>query len=87
MTEQTQPHVTQTGMVVDPKRFDTFDKFLFRPFEVKETRPLSQTQIDPDRDVLVAEIANGVIVLDKAQMSYYHTAQGQLAGQPWLVCF
>jgi len=91
MSEQTKHYVTQTGMVVDPQRIDTFDNFLFKPFEAKESHPLQQAlakqQISADRDVLVAEVRDGVIVLDKPQMSYYHTAQGQLNGEPWLVCF
>lgn len=91
MMHQSNPQITQTGMVVDPKRIDTFDKFLFRPFEVKSTQRLQDAlenqQIDDDRDVILAELPDSLIVLDKAQMSYYHTAQGQQNDHPWLVCF
>ncbi len=91
MSDQSEFYVTQTGMVIDPKRIDTFDKFLFRPFVVKSTQPLAQAlakqQIKADRDVLMAKVTDGTIILDKPQMSYYHTAQGEFKGQPWLVCF
>ena len=57
MSAQTKLYVTQTGMLVNPQWIDTFDKFLFRPFAVKETQPLSvalaKEQIKRDRDMLV----------------------------------
>ena len=91
MSDKTDLYMTQTGMTVDPKRFDTKDKFLFHPLIAKETRPLQQVlaqrHIQPDRDVIVAEVAHGIIVLDKPHMSYHHTAQGHLGNRPWLVCF
>ena len=91
MPDENDGYVTRTGMVVDPVRISTFDNFLFRPFRVERTEPLAlgleRRQIAPGRDVLVAETAGGTIVLDKPQMAYFHTAQGELKGQPWLVCF
>jgi hypothetical protein len=86
-----EPFVTATGMVVDPQRFDSTDMHLFIPLMVRRTeslrRALALNGIDAEREVLVAKVTNGVLVFDKAQLSYYHTAQGEYRGQPWLVCF
>ncbi|MEM7028241.1 MAG: hypothetical protein AAF629_01520 [Chloroflexota bacterium] len=87
----TNQQATNTGMVIEPNRIDTFDKFLFRPFAVNHTQGLQDAlknqHVDDDRAVILAEIPSGMMVLDKAQMSYYHTAQGQVGDKPWLVCF
>lgn len=91
LSKSHEPFITATGMVVDPQRIDTMDMQLFKPLVVHTTQSLARAlalgRIDASCEVLVAEVENGVLVLDKAQMSYHHTAQGEHRGQPWLVCF
>ncbi len=75
----------------DPTRVITAGGGLIRPFRVRETRPLSDVlktgEIRADTPVLVVERGGGAIVLLTSQMSYYHVAQGELAGKAWGVFF
>ncbi len=75
----------------DRKRVVTAGGSLVRPFRVRETRPLSDAirtgEINDDAPVLVVERGDDTIVLLTSQMSYYHVAQGELAGKSWGVFF
>jgi hypothetical protein len=75
----------------DPTRVITAGGSLLRPFRVRETRPLSDAlragEITADTPVLVVERGSETIVLLTSQMSYYHVAQGELAGKAWGVFF
>jgi hypothetical protein len=75
----------------DRTRVVTAGGGLIRPFRVKETRPLADVlknkAIDDDTPVLVVQRGDDTIVLLTSQMSYYHVAQGELAGENWGVFF
>ena len=75
----------------DVSRAHLVDEPQFKPFFVKQTRPLSETmaagRVSSDDMLLVLEREAGVIAFDMIQMAYHHTAQGELAGEPWLVTF
>ena len=40
-----------------------------------------------DTPVLVFEAGGETLVLVSSQMSYHHVAQGEMAGEPWMVTF
>ena len=67
------------------------DRDMFHPFHVKTTRPLREVlasgDVREDTTVLVMERDAGVLALLTQQMSYHHVAQGEMAGEPWLVSF
>lgn len=75
----------------DLSRAALHDSTVFEPFLVTETIPLSRAKadgrVDGDLRILVTETANGPLALITAQMAYHHLAQGQEAGEPWLVSF
>jgi hypothetical protein len=67
---------------------------IFAPFRVKTTRPLSdalaggslpQRVLRADEPVVVAEWFAAPVVLLKRHMAFHHVAQGEIAGEPWLV--
>lgn len=67
------------------------DKDMFQPFEVIATQPLGEAiasgEVRADKPVLVIVRDVSVLVLLARQMTYHHVAQGNLAGEPWLVSF
>jgi len=44
-------------------------------------------QVADDTPVLVFEAGGETLVLVSSQMSYHHVAQGDMAGEPWMVTF
>ena len=66
-------------------------KPMFPPFYVKQSRRLADLldagKITPEADLLLLDYAGGTIALDKTQMALHHVAQGEMAGEPWLVTF
>ena len=78
-------------MQFDAVRATLLDKPVFIPFYPTRTEALSEAlkrrKITADTDVLVTEAGGSALVLDNAQMSYHHVAQGELNGEPWLVTF
>ncbi len=75
----------------DASRAALRDRDMFQPFHVKATRPLREAltggDVREDTSVLVMERDAGVLALLTQQMSYHHVAQGEMAGEPWLVSF
>ncbi len=75
----------------DASRARLSDKDQFEPFYVKVTRPLREAfasgNVREDTPILVMERDAGVLALLTQQMSYHHLAQGEMAGEPWLVSF
>lgn len=67
------------------------EKDMFQPFEVMATQPLGEAiasgEVRGDKPVLIIVREVGVLVLLAQQMTYHHVAQGDLAGEPWLVSF
>lgn len=44
-------------------------------------------EVDADDPVLVFEAGGETLTLISSQMSYHHVAQGEMAGEPWMVTF
>ena len=63
----------------------------FEPFRVSETQSLSDALaagiVEFDTRLLVMEHAAGRLALLTDQMAYHHVAQGDIAGEPWMVSF
>ena len=63
----------------------------FEPFLVTETQTLRDALtaglVEPDTRLLVMEHAAGRLALLTDQMVYHHVAQGDIAGEPWMVSF
>lgn len=63
---------------------------IFPPLRAGRLRPLAERLQDgllADEPLLVLARPSGVIALSTTELSYYHVAQGELAGEPWLVTF
>ena len=43
--------------------------------------------VQDDQPVLIFEAGGETLVLVTSQMSYHHVAQGEMAGEPWMVTF
>ena len=76
----------------DIERAYQADSTLYAPFRVGETRPLAEAlstgDVDPLTSVLVMEHPRaGRLALVTDQMAYHHVAQGEIAGEPWMVSF
>ncbi len=75
----------------DVSRATLSDKDEFQPFCVNAARPLHEALIGgdvrEDTPVLIMEGATKALALLTRQMCYHHVAQGDLAGEPWMVSF
>jgi hypothetical protein len=76
----------------DVDRLYLTDEDTYLPFVVEETLPLSraleQGRLDGETSVLVMDHPEaGRLALVADQMAYHHVAQGELAGEPWMVSF
>lgn len=75
----------------DATRARLSDTNEFEPFYVKQTIPLQQALsnkvLAPETKLLLLDHPDTPIALIKAQMAYHHVAQGEIAGEPWLVSF
>ncbi len=61
---------------------------LFKRFSVPDTgEPLAEAGLDPEEDLIVVERAATRRVLRVQEMIFHHLAQGELAGEPYLVSF
>lgn len=61
---------------------------MFRRFRVPaHAEPLARAGLAQDHFVLLFERGGEVRALDATQMTYHHVAQGQLAGQDFVVTF
>ncbi len=85
---------TETGKATSEfaaSRATLSDKDAFEPFHVKATRSLREAlasgDVREDTPVLVMEGAAGALALLTRQMCYHHLAQGEMAGEPWMVSF
>ena len=67
------------------------DKDIFSPFQVKATHSLQEVlargDVRDDAPVLVMESKAVKLALLTQQVTSYHVAQGEIAGQPWMVVF
>jgi hypothetical protein len=64
---------------------------IFAPYRVTSTSllrdALSRDDLPDDAPVLVVERGAAALVLLTGQLLYHHVAQGELAGEPWMVSF
>jgi hypothetical protein len=62
---------------------------IFAPFDVRSTRPLrdalARRILRADEPVVVTECSAAPVVLLKRHLAFHHVAQGEIAGEPWLV--
>ncbi len=68
------------------------DSTVYAPFRVKNTRPLLRSleegELDGQTSLLVMDHPEaGRLALVTDQMAYHHVAQGEIAGEPWMVSF
>lgn len=62
--------------------------FFFKPFAVPpHGLPLKQANLYPDEELIVIERVGEHRALLAREMAYHHVAQGELAGEPYLVSF
>ena len=75
----------------DPARAILSDTPMFDAFYPTSTTRLADALDDrvvrDDTGVLVMDVAGQKLALVTRQMSYHHVAQGELAGEPWMVTF
>ena len=76
----------------DDDRLYLVDEDTYLPFVVQETVPLRQAldddRLDGETSLLVMDHPEaGRLALVTDQMAYHHVAQGELAGEPWMVSF
>lgn len=79
-----------------PQEFDIrrawiVDSTIFVPFRVTSTTPLKEARatglVDDATVILVLEQGATRLALITSQMAYHHVAQGDIAGEPWMVSF
>ena len=67
------------------------DRTMFVPFEATETQPLSEALaeglLEEGTALLVFEQEMGNLAFVTQQLAYHHVAQGDIAGEPWMVSF
>jgi hypothetical protein len=67
------------------------DRSRFTPFLVEETQLLSealeQGVVNDDTPILVVERGGRRLALITREMTFHHVAQGEMAGEPWMVSF
>ncbi len=75
----------------DVSRATLSDRDDFQPFYVKTTRPLQEAlasgDVREDTSILLMEGNREALALLTQQMCYHHVAQGEMAGEPWMVSF
>lgn len=63
----------------------------FVPLRNPEWKPLRTAlrarEVADDTPVLLFEAGGSTLTLVSSQMSYHHVAQGEMAGEPWMVTF
>lgn len=75
----------------DPSRAKLSKKDTFPRFRVKNSEPLEklvqEKKIKSTDEILVLERNGYYLAFSIYQMAYHHVAQGELAGNPYLVAF
>ena len=73
----------------DLNRATLRDKNIFPPLYVKATISLGEAlkrgDVRKDDHLMVIERNNCMLALLTKQMIYHHVAQGEIAGEPWMV--
>lgn len=85
------PTIAQTAEDFDVDRAMLSDAPMFDAFYPDEYEPLADARrdgrVDDETALLVLERDGATLVLLTMQMSYHHIAQGEIAGEPWMVSF
>ena len=75
----------------DASRAMLSDAPMFDPYYVSDVEPLREALRDrvvgDDTPLLVVQRGGQTLALLTYQMAYHHVAQGELAGEPWMVAF
>jgi hypothetical protein len=75
----------------DPGRAILNEKPWFDPFRPESLEPLNDAlgdgRLTEEAALMVLERNGQHLALSTLQMSYHHVAQGDLAGEPWMVSF
>ena len=75
----------------DASRAMLTDEPMFDPFHVRETQSLKDALdnrlVEAGTPLLVVERGGRTLAVLTFQMSYHHVAQGDIAGEPWMVAF
>ncbi len=75
----------------DKRRALLVHRDIFAPYRVTSTSllrdALSRGDLPEDAPVIVVERGAATLVLLTRQLFYHHVAQGELAGEPWMVSF
>ena len=75
----------------DKRRALLLRRDIFTPYRVTSTSllrdALSRGDLPEDAPVLVVDRGAATLVLLTQQLLYHHVAQGELAGEPWMVSF
>ena len=75
----------------DIQRAYVADSTVFPPFVATDSRSLRgalrANVISEDTPLLVLDHRAGMLALSMEQLAYHHAAQGEIAGEPWLVSF
>ncbi len=62
--------------------------FAFEPFQVpKQGVSLSTLKLPPDLELITLARGESTRALVAQEMAYHHVAQGELAGEPYMVSF
>jgi hypothetical protein len=85
------PGSGQTAEDFDESRAYLSDTPMFDAFYPQEYEPLSAARRDgrvvDDTGLLVLRRGATTLTVLTTQMAYHHIAQGELAGEPWMVSF
>lgn len=71
------------AMLTDAPMFDAFYPTEYERLE----DALRDRRVDDETALLVLEQGGTTLTFLTMQMSYHHIAQGELAGEPWMVSF
>ena len=75
-------------MKFDEKRALLRGPNMFKPFRVPvEGEPVGRAGLDPNTQLIVFNRGGRTNALLLSQMAYHHVAQGESAGEPYLVTF
>jgi len=93
------PEATQQARQLSLSRASLFDvrralfvrRDIFPPLRVRSTRPLRAALASGDLHdgvpVVVSEGNATPVVLLRRELCFHHVAQGEIAGEPWMVSF
>ncbi len=83
--------IRATNGTFDLDRALVHDSTVFEPFVVTETRLLSEALADgvvnEGSPLMIMEHEAGTLGFLMEQLAYHHVAQGEMAGEPWMVTF